>query len=113
MGVVKSLSDVSFFAITESETNAQVLKLSASENGGVALGAGSEFVNNAVSVGAQGAERRITHVADGVNPTDAANVRQLAQLTSQFDPQVVELQNQMADVVSRIEALTTRLDDLQ
>ncbi|NQZ08110.1 MAG: hypothetical protein HRT35_13210 [Algicola sp.] len=113
MGVSKSLSDISYFSITEVNTNAQVLKLSASPNGGVALGAGSELVNNAVSVGAEGNERRITHVADGVNPTDAVNVRQLEQLQGQFDPQVAALQSQMADVVSQIEALTTRLDDLQ
>ncbi|WP_198294759.1 YadA family autotransporter adhesin [Burkholderia ubonensis] len=43
----------------------------------VALGAGSVANEpNTVSVGSVGHERRITNVADGVNPTDAVNMRQ-------------------------------------
>ena len=45
----------------------------------VALGQGSiANLPNTVSVGAPGAERRITNVAAGVNPTDAVNVSQLS-----------------------------------
>lgn len=53
----------------------------------VALGAGSETGNrkNTVSVGAPGAERQITNVADGVAPTDAVNVRQLDRLSLRLD----------------------------
>ncbi len=53
----------------------------------VALGAGSETGNraNTVSVGAPGAERQITNVADGVAPTDAVNVRQLNRLSLRLD----------------------------
>lgn len=44
----------------------------------VALGAGSLADRaNTVSVGAAGAERQITHVADGSEDTDAVNLRQL------------------------------------
>ena len=44
----------------------------------MALGQGSiANLPNTVSVGAPGAERRITNVAAGVNPTDAVNVGQL------------------------------------
>ncbi|MFT3966136.1 MAG: YadA-like family protein [Sphingobium sp.] len=44
----------------------------------VALGYGSVADRaNSVSVGSMGAERSLTHVADGVSPTDAVNVRQL------------------------------------
>src|SRR6185437_16388225 len=44
----------------------------------VALGAGSTVDRaNSVSVGAPGAERQITNVADGTAPTDAATVAQL------------------------------------
>ena len=44
----------------------------------VALGAGSiAGAPNTVSVGAPGAERRITNVAPGINGTDAANVDQV------------------------------------
>jgi autotransporter adhesin len=47
----------------------------------VALGANSVASEaNTVSVGSVGAERRITNVAPGVNPTDAVNVGQLNSL---------------------------------
>jgi autotransporter adhesin len=46
-------------------------------NNSVALGANSiADRDNTVSVGAPGAERQITNVADGTAPTDAVNVRQ-------------------------------------
>ena len=50
----------------------------------MALGANS-IANqpNTVSVGAPGAERRITNVAPGIAPTDAVNVSQLQGLQSQ------------------------------
>lgn len=35
--------------------------------------------SNVVSVGSSGNERRVTNVADGIRPTDAVNVRQLAR----------------------------------
>jgi len=51
--------------------------LAAADNA-VALGAGSvAFETNTVSVGAPGAERRITNVAPGINGTDAVNLNQL------------------------------------
>ncbi|WP_236596659.1 YadA-like family protein [Paraburkholderia hiiakae] len=53
-------------------------KASATGNNSVALGANSVAdEDNTVSVGSQGNERRITNVANGVNPTDAANMGQL------------------------------------
>ncbi|WP_233879886.1 YadA-like family protein [Paraburkholderia flagellata] len=53
-------------------------KAQATGNNSVALGANSVAdEDNTVSVGSQGNERRITNVANGVNPTDAANVGQL------------------------------------
>ncbi|WP_246184252.1 YadA-like family protein [Paraburkholderia bonniea] len=49
----------------------------------VALGQGSlADRDNTVSVGSPGAERQITNVADGIAPTDAAN---MSQLNSRFD----------------------------
>ncbi|WP_439287316.1 YadA family autotransporter adhesin, partial [Lonepinella sp. BR2357] len=49
----------------------------------VALGANSVANEaNTVSVGSAGHERRITNVADGVNPTDAVNKRQLDKVSS-------------------------------
>ncbi|KEQ52681.1 Outer membrane protein [Sphingobium chlorophenolicum] len=64
----------------------------ASGNGGLALGTQAQALApssvalgyasvadraNTVSVGREGAERQIAHVADGVAPTDAVNLRQL------------------------------------
>jgi autotransporter adhesin len=57
--------------------------VTATGNNSVALGAGS-LANqpNTVSVGAPGAERRITNVAPGINGTDAVNVNQLNAMES-------------------------------
>jgi len=53
---------------------------SASGDNSVAIGAGSVAnTSNTVSVGSTGHERTITNVANGVNPTDAANVGQVNQ----------------------------------
>jgi autotransporter adhesin len=53
---------------------------SASGDNSVAVGAGSVANGaNTVSVGSAGHERTITNVANGVNPTDAANVGQVDQ----------------------------------
>ncbi|MEX3931800.1 YadA family autotransporter adhesin [Paraburkholderia phymatum] len=53
----------------------------ASASNSVALGAGSVADQaNTVSVGSAGNERRITNVAAGANPTDAANVSQLMSM---------------------------------
>jgi autotransporter adhesin len=50
----------------------------AGANGATAIGEGSELPpDRALSVGAAGSERRITHVADGLNGTDAVNLNQL------------------------------------
>src|SRR5690606_16597585 len=46
------------------------------------LGAGSEAErDNSVSVGAEGSERQITHVAAGTEATDAVNLEQLEEAT--------------------------------
>ncbi|WP_457607290.1 YadA family autotransporter adhesin, partial [Nitratifractor sp.] len=64
------------------EANATAIGRNAQATAGnsVAIGAGSiADQNNTVSVGSTGNERRITHVAAGVDPTDAVNVSQLNQ----------------------------------
>jgi autotransporter adhesin len=66
----------------------------------VAIGQGSQATQaNTVSVGQAGGERRITNVAAGVAPTDAATVAQLtgvsAGLTTQFQSQIAALQGQV------------------
>lgn len=53
---------------------------------------------NTVSVGAPGSERRITNVADGINPTDAVNVRQLEAGLSSINTNIDGLRFDLADV---------------
>lgn len=113
LGVKGSEHGVSYLFVKDNASDIEVLKLSATEDGAVALGAGASLVDNAVSVGSPEVQRRITHLADGVNPTDGVNVRQLTQLESTFEPKVSELENHMAELLNRIEALNLRLDDLQ
>ena len=61
----------------------------ASGNNSVALGTNSVATqDNSVSVGAAGAERTITNVAAGVNPTDAVNVSQIQGITQNFSHQI-------------------------
>ena len=54
------------------------VKIGADVTNSVALGNKSEVKeSNVVSVGSSAQQRRIVNVADGINPTDAANMRQL------------------------------------
>jgi hypothetical protein len=112
MGVAKN-ADSSYFYVNDAAAGMSVLKLSAAESGGVALGAGAELEDSAVSVGAAGAERRIMHVADGIEPTDAVNVGQLEKFQSDIDPRLADLATQMADILTRIESLAARLENLE
>jgi len=113
MGVTHDETDVSHFYITDVSAGVDVLKLSASESGGIALGANSQLVENAISVGSTGNERKVINLADGVAPTDGVNLGQLKQLEASFQPTVSDIEAQLNDVLLRIEALNQRLDDLQ
>src|SRR5207244_7033085 len=79
-------------------TNATALGPSASATAAnsAAIGSGSVAnVANTVSMGAPGNERRITNVAAGVNPTDAATMGQLNSMAAGFNSQLTGLQNQI------------------
>ena len=72
----------------------------------VAVGSNSvASESDTVSVGAAGSERRITNVADGINATDAATVRQLQATYSDF-------QSDFNAVNNRIDELDDRVDDV-
>ena len=81
----------------------------ATGNNSVALGSGSVASEaNTVSVGDSGSERRITNVADGVNPTDAVNVSQLQALnldTGAMDARVTNLEQDVADLDNRMDEI--------
>ena len=105
MGVDDGPSSTSVFFVKDATTNSNVLQLTSTPSGGVAIGAGAELVGNAVSVGATGSERRIVHVADGTAATDAVNIGQFSQFQT-------DIAGQLTDIVNRIDALTARLDAL-
>ena len=69
----------------------------------VALGANSVASEaNTVSIGSVGNERRLTNVADGVNDTDAVNVRQLNEVSNK----VGEVQSEVKNVGALSAALS-------
>jgi len=112
MGAAENAANVSVFSVKDANSDISVLQLTATEDGGVALGAGAELVQNAVSVGTAGSERRITHVADAVDPTDAVNLGQLQLFEAGIDPQLTALEDAMLDIIARVDALNARLDNL-
>jgi trimeric autotransporter adhesin len=80
----------------------------ASAPNSVALGAGSiANAANTVSVGAPSSERRITNVAPGIAPSDAATVGQLTSLGAGFQSQVTSLQSQVNTLSAAIAGVQT------
>ncbi|CUJ70162.1 Adhesin yadA precursor [Achromobacter xylosoxidans] len=70
----------------------------ASAAGSVAVGAGSVADRaNSVSVGSAGQERQITNVAAGTSATDAVNLGQVLELSSQSSGQAVQQANAYTD----------------
>ena len=69
----------------------------------VVLGADSDgSQNNVVSVGSAGNERRITHVRDGENPTDAATFGQLQAVSQNAYNNAVYLNNSINRVDNKV-----------
>lgn len=102
------------FYLRNETTGFAVLRISPA--GDVALGAGSELHTNAVSVGRQGNERRITHVADAIDDNDAVNLGQFQDFQTQalssvqtevddLDSRITDLQNRLGNLIGRIESL--------
>ena len=122
MGILDSENETSYFFIKNLDSDHDVLKLSASSVGGIALGAGSELIDNAISVGAAGAERIISHVADGVDANDAvtkgqfdaftASVPDLTTAAATFDTQLMTLETDLAALSIRLDDVVTRLNNL-
>lgn len=92
-----------------------------SADGDVALGAGAEVVEGAVSVGDLGSERRVTHVADAVDDTDAVTLAQfnvfkgeatasVAAEVDALDTRVSELEARLSTLVDRLEAVAAQVD---
>ncbi|MBN3759163.1 hypothetical protein G3N95_40080, partial [Paraburkholderia sp. Tr-20389] len=75
--------------------------------GGTAIAAATA-AGGEVSVGAAGAERRITNVAAGLNPTDAVNV---SQLTSE-DAKVNNVSNNVSNVANNLSNLGNNVTNI-
>ena len=105
IGMDDGPSSSSVFFVKDATAHTMVLQMASSPSGGVALGADAVLVENAVSVGGPGAERRITHVDEGSAATDAVNVGQFAQFQT-------GIADQLIDISARIDDLTDRLDAL-
>lgn len=74
--------------------------------GHAAIGAGSELVAGAISVGSIGNERRVTYVADAVDDHDAVT---LAQANALMDEKVADIQVQIDDLNDRLDAILLEL----
>lgn len=76
---------------------------SATAANSVAIGSGSvATAANTVSVGSAGNERRITNVAAGVAPTDAATVSQLSSVASGLQGQISSFQGQISSLQTQV-----------
>lgn len=97
------------FVINDAGTGSNVLVLVPGMEGGIALGSGSAVEANAVSVGDTGTERRIRHVAEGIEDTDAVNK---AQLESRISTLSDSVDDRIEQIEARIDDLVDRINDL-
>ena len=93
------------FIIKDVSSGFNVMVLEGGPYGGVALGAGSTLEENAISVGATAAERRVMHVAPGVDPTDALNLSQVPALIAPLNTRIDALNVRINDLLTRINQL--------
>lgn len=93
------------FIIKDITSDMAVMVLQAGTTGGVALGAGATVEQNAVSVGATGNERRIVHVADGVNPTDAVNMSQFNVVATSMNARIDALNVRITELLDKVSKL--------
>lgn len=101
------------FFVRDETADVDVIKLDAGADGGVALGAGSTIEPGAISFGAVGAERRVVHVADGVDPHDAVTMGQFTSFSDNINNNfATELADERAAVEAGLAAIQVKLDEL-
>lgn len=107
------------FILRDISADVPVMQLESDVNGGIALGANAEMVSGAISVGAAGTERRIAHVADAIEQTDAVTLGQFDAFKTTYASQITEtdtelalLDDEISDLESEVELLKSRLDTL-
>ena len=114
------------FYVSDETNSVSVILLDAGDDGGVALGANSVIEAGAISVGSPGGERRVVHVADGVDSHDAVSMSQFsafsdnlnnnfaAELTDEgagIDASLVDLQEKLDELTTRVNAIATELNN--
>ncbi|MGB1222079.1 MAG: hypothetical protein ACPG43_11085 [Alcanivoracaceae bacterium] len=114
LGIGSDASANGNFFVRDVTNSIDVLVLGA--DGNAALGAGSELVDGAISVGATGVERRVTYVADGVDDSDAVTMGQFdtfkTTALATVSTEVADLDAELAATNERISALNGRLSAL-
>jgi hypothetical protein len=105
-----------FFYITDESSGLEVLHIQAADMGGVALGAGSAVVPDAISVGSPGAERPIVNIAPGTTDTDAVNMQQFidfqTSINTNTSADALAIEDEVAAAQMRIDDLNMRVNDL-
>ena len=96
------------FYIENVNTSKSVLVVDSTGNA-VALGAGSEIVNNAISVGTSSNLRRVVNVSDGTDPTDAVT---LSQLNAAIMTMESGYSDQLASINNNIESLDGKINEV-
>ena len=112
-----------YFYLKDVDADKVLLVLESGNDGGIALGADSTVVVNAVSVGSSDLQRPIMYVANGSDDSDAATMAQFntftataeanvaAEITT-LDSDVQSLQSSLGDLQARLEQLSHRIDNL-
>ncbi|WP_156896324.1 hypothetical protein [Aestuariibacter salexigens] len=112
VAVEDELANVSVFSIKNVDTGEYALQLSASADGGTAIGIGATLVAGAVTFGGEGSERRVSFVAEGTDPTDAVTLSQLNTLQNGLDSELSALEAQLSALSTRVDDLASRVDNL-
>ncbi|WP_203301020.1 hypothetical protein [Marinobacter sediminum] len=92
----------------------ELTTLMISPEGDVAIGAGAEVVEGAVSVGDLGMERRVTSVADAIDDSDAVTLSQFnafkTTATASVSTEVDALEARLSGLETRLTNLVERLE---
>lgn len=101
------------FFIEDTTHSRRVLEIS--PEGDVALGSMSVVVEDAISVGSESAQRRVTFVADAESDTDAVNLRTAQDMVSNLDvaAEAAELDAALDELNTRLSALSARVSALE
>lgn len=97
------------FVIRDISNNSPVLQIAPASTNAIAIGANAQLETGAISVGSPGSERRIMHVADAVDATDAANKKQLDAAQAALE---AEVNSKAAALELRLQQITQRLGAL-